>query len=163
MLYIIGSDNAGEDVPSEDKFKYKDDLATLEAVKIQNKLIHYEYLKHVPSDIPTQQRFLSVVIFSSQHIIDDIVVPWTTNNKMKLNVAKTKYMVLSRSHEELSTRLTIHQNPIERTHEMIQLGVWVTLDLTWGKKHYRDMQTSLFKNKYVNQAEILWCSNRRVN
>ena len=58
LLYIIGSDNAGEDVPSEDKFKYIYDLATLEALNIQNKLIHYKYLKHVPSDIPTKQRFL---------------------------------------------------------------------------------------------------------
>ena len=123
---------AGEDVPSEDKFKYIDDLATLEAVKIQNKLIHYEYLKHVPSDIPTEQGFLPADTFKSQHIIDDIVT-WTTNNKMKLNVAKTKYMVLSRSHEEFSTRLTINQKPIERTHEMIHLGVWVTSDLTWEK------------------------------
>ena len=34
LLCIIGSDYAGEDVPSEDKFKYKDDLATLESVQI---------------------------------------------------------------------------------------------------------------------------------
>ena len=32
LLYIIGSDDVAEEVPEEDKYKYVDDLACLDAV-----------------------------------------------------------------------------------------------------------------------------------
>ena len=74
---------------------------------------------------------------------------------MKLNVAKTKYMVLSRSHEEFSTRLTIQQKPIERTHEMIHLGVWVTVDLTWEKNTTEICKRAYLRIKMLTKLKLV--------
>ena len=132
FLYIIGSDDAGDKVPEEDKFKYIDDLATLEEIIIKNKLTDYDCWQHVPSDIPTNQRFLTPTTFKSQGIIDDIA-QWTSENKMKLNEEKSKYMLFSKLREPFSTRLTINKNKIDEENDMLHLGLWISKDLSWEK------------------------------
>ena len=104
---MIWSDDAGEEVLKEDKFKYIYDLATLEEIDIRNQLTDYDCWQHVPSDIPTNERFLAPNTFKSQNIIDDIV-QWTSVNKMKLNEEKSMYMIFSKLKENFSTRLTMH-------------------------------------------------------
>ena len=47
-------------------------------------------------------------------------------------------MVFSGAREELDTRLTINENPIEKKYYMIHLGVWISHDLT-GDKHISDI------------------------
>ena len=39
LLYIIASNDAAEEIPEEDKFKYVDDLSALEAINIYGKLV----------------------------------------------------------------------------------------------------------------------------
>ena len=94
FLYIIGSDDAVEHVEEEDKFQYIDDVITLEEVNMENKLTNYDYWEHVPSDIATEERFLAPHAFNSQNIINNI---WTKENKAKLNVGKSKYMIFSKN------------------------------------------------------------------
>ena len=132
LLYIIGSDDSAEEVPIEDKFKYIDALATLDAVNIKEKLVEYDCWQHVPSDIATGVRFLPVETFKSQKVNDSISF-WTKDNNMKINSDKSKYMVLSKSKETFSTRLTIDSQPVERVNAMNHLGVWLSEDLTWNK------------------------------
>ena len=74
---------------------------------------------------------------------------------MKLNEDKTKYMVFTRSHTEIATRLTINGNTLERIEEVKLVGVWLTTFLDWDKntrelckKAYARM-TMLTKLKYV--------------
>lgn len=52
---------------------------------------------------------------------------------MRLNEAKSKYMVFTKSKEGFATRLTINEKPLERAYEMIHLGVWISHDLPWDK------------------------------
>ena len=85
LLYIIGSDDAVEHVEEEDKFQYIDDVIILEEVCIENKSTDYDYWKHVPSDIATEERFLTPNTFNSQSIINNIAL-WTKENRAKLNV-----------------------------------------------------------------------------
>ena len=132
LLYIIGSDDAAEEVPDEDKFKYVDDLATLDSVNTKEHLINYDFWKHVPSDIGTDERFLPPNTFKSQNINDDIVA-WTHNNSMVLNKSKSKYMVFSRKNENFATRLKLEGEEMEKVNMMIHLGIWITNDLTWNK------------------------------
>ena len=47
LLYIISSDDAAEDVPEEDQFKYVDILATIEGNIILEKLIDNDIFNHV--------------------------------------------------------------------------------------------------------------------
>ena len=69
LLYIIGSDDAAEEVNDENKFKYVDDLATLDAVNIKEHLTQYDFWQHVPSDIATDEKYLPPETFKSQTII----------------------------------------------------------------------------------------------
>ena len=84
MLYIIGSDDVSEEVPEDDKYKFIDDLAVLDKVKTSDKLIEYDVLKHMPSDIATNEKFLVPSTFKSQ-TTNDLIQTWTTSNKMKIN------------------------------------------------------------------------------
>ena len=137
FLYIIGSDDTAEEVPEQDKFKYVDDLGVLELIETKEKLIEYDFTQHVPSDVAVGERFLPPETFKSQGITNDLV-SWTKENRMKLNALKSKYMIISRSKEKFSTRLTMDGSTLERAQEMIHLGVWLTEDLTWGK-HIREI------------------------
>ena len=47
-------------VPDEDKYKYIDDLAVLEAVNTSDKLIQYNVWQHIPTDVATEQKFLQI-------------------------------------------------------------------------------------------------------
>ena len=66
VLYIIGSDDAAEDVPEEDQFKYIDALITLEAVNVNKTLVEYDVPYHVPSYIAIGERFLTQETIQSQ-------------------------------------------------------------------------------------------------
>ena len=154
LLYIIGSDDVAEEVEEEDKYKYIDDLVVLDAINIEGKLEDYDVIQHVPSDISTEQKFLPSQTFKSQDI-NNSIAKWTSDNLMKINEEKSKYMVFSRSHETFATRLTMNGKTLNRSHEIKHLGVWISENLTWDKhiseickKAYPRMRL-LTKLKYV--------------
>ena len=133
LLYIIGSDDVAEEVPEDDKYKYIDDLAVLDAVKNPgDKLEEYNVHQHVPSDVATEERFLPSTTFKSQ-TINNSIADWTMKNKMKINENKTKYMIFNKSQEKFATRLSMNNKTINRTHEMKHLGVWLSDTLKWDK------------------------------
>ena len=63
----------------------------------------------------------------------DTIANWTTQNVMKLNEEKCKYMLFSRSETEVATRLTLNNNTLERIEETKLVGVWITTWLDWEK------------------------------
>ena len=132
LLYIIGSDDAAEEVDDENKFKYVDDLATLDAVNIKEHLTQYDFWQYVPSDIARDEKYLPPETFKSQ-TINDQIVKWTKDNKMVLNKSKSKYMVFSKNKERFATRLNLEGELMERETAMIHLGIWITEELTWNK------------------------------
>ena len=64
-------------------------------------------------------------------------------------------MILSRYHEEFATRLTINQNSLERTHEMIYLGVWVTSDIPLEKNTAETCKRSYSRIKMVTKLKFV--------
>ena len=85
----------------------------------------------------------------------DTIANWTTQNLMKLNEEQCKYMLFSRSETEVTTRLTLNNNTLERIEETKLVGVWITTWLDWEKntreickKAYARM-TILTKLKYA--------------
>ena len=132
VLYIIGSDDAAEDVPEEDKFKYVDDHITLEAVNVNENLVEYDMHSHVPSDIAIGERFLAQETLKSQEYNNSLSL-WTTNNKMKIHEKKSKYMVLTNTKEKFATRLTLNNQVLERAKEMVHLGIVITEDMSWER------------------------------
>ena len=89
---------------------------------------------------------------------------WTTNREMKLNVEKTKYMLLNftRNHQ-FETRLLLDGHLLDQVHQARLLGVIISDDLTWKanidhivKKAFKRMSIiiNLFKFS-VPQEELV--------
>ena len=132
LLYIIASDDVAEEIPEEDKFKYIDDLLSVEAQFMDGKLVAYDILQHVPSDVAVGQQFLPQITFKTQ-AYNDAIFDWSQKNKMILNQDKSNYMVISKSLDKFSTRLNINGAVLERKEEIFHLGVWLTESLCWEK------------------------------
>ena len=132
LIYIISSDDAAEDIPDEDKFKYVDDLSAVDKVTT-DQLQDYDVLSHVPSDVATGQKFLAPITFKTQEY-NNSISQWTTQNKMVLNEDKSNYMVFSKSKEPFATRIFLNQTKLERQSEIVHLGLWITENLTWSKQ-----------------------------
>ena len=65
LIYIISSDDAAEEIPEEDKFKYIDDLSAVDEIRA-SKLTDYDVFSHVPSDVATGQKFVAASTFKTQ-------------------------------------------------------------------------------------------------
>ena len=74
---------------------------------------------------------------------------------MKLNEAKSNYMIFSRSKESFATRLKVNNINLDRLSVTKLLGVWITEDMSWSrnsqeicKKAYSRL-SMITKLKYV--------------
>ena len=95
-------------------------------------LDQYNLHEHVPSDIPADHLYLHPSTFFTQIRLDSIS-EWTDINLMKLNTAKSNYMIFSRSIEEVATRLTLNGVNLEQVHVSKILGLWISEDLSWSR------------------------------
>ena len=95
-------------------------------------LKEYPFKTHIPSDIATEQLYLPPESFKTQAQIDQIS-DWTHKNLMKLNTAKSNYMIFSRSKEQFATRLVMNGDNLERISVTKLLGVWISEDMSWSK------------------------------
>ena len=95
FMDIIASDDAAEEVPEDDKYKYVDDLSVLEALKTEGKLIEYDVREHVPSDVATGQPFLPPNQ-TQTNTYNSSIAQWTKENIMKLNTEKSNYMLFNK-------------------------------------------------------------------
>ena len=125
------NDNA-DCVAADLRFKFVDDLSVLELVMLSSLLTEYNFKQHVASDIGIDELYVPACNLKSQQSLDAIA-RWTSDNLMKLNEEKTKYMVFSRSETEVATRLTVNGNTIDRIEEIKLVGVWITTWLDWDK------------------------------
>ena len=132
LEYLVQSNDNADSVNPEDKFKYIDDLSLLQLVLLSGLLVEYDFHQHVASDIATDMKYLPADTFSTQSNINSIS-QWTDRNLMKLNEAKCKYMVFTRTKEKFTTRLSVNDQSLERISVMQLLGVWISEDLSWDK------------------------------
>ena len=87
----------------------------------------------VPNDIPTHNQFISSHDLKSQVWLDQIN-DWTENQKMLINIQKTKTMIFNFTDKyQFSTRLSINDNPIEVIDSTKLLGTIITNDLKWDQ------------------------------
>ena len=130
LEYIVANDCSQEDVVVEDRFKYFDDLHLLEFIILCDKLVDYDFLNHVASDIGSDQLYLPPESYSLQNNLEKIS-NWTDQNLMLLNEKKSAYIVFSRSKDEFSTRLALNEVSLDRMSVIKILGVWLQEDLKW--------------------------------
>ena len=142
LEYIVQSNDNTDGVPSQDKFKYIDDLSLLQLVCLSGLLIDYNFLEHVASDVGIDEQFLPPHSNRMQETLDS-VSDWTDQNLMRINEKKCNFMIFSRSEAKFATRLNMNNVVLDKVSEAKILGVWVTDDLSWSK-NCRDISIRAF-------------------
>ena len=104
----------------------------MELVCLAGLLSEYKFQSHIASDIAIDQLYLPPQSFKTQEHIDTIS-DWTRKNLMKLNAAKSKYMIFSRAKDKFTTRLQMNEENLERIQVTKLLGVWIQEDLSWSR------------------------------
>ena len=132
LQYLIQSNDNANCVNESMRYKFVDDLTILELVLLSQWLSEYNFKQHVASDIGIEENFISPENLSTQLYLNDIS-KWTQENKMQLNENKSNYMVFTRSNTEMSTRLAMNGQIIDRIEETKLLGVWLSTYLDWTR------------------------------
>ena len=95
LEYKSQTNNNCDFVPADMRYKWVDDLSILEMINLLSVgLSSYNFKQHVASDIGINQNYLSNENIQSQNYASNIS-KWTKDNKMKLNVKKTKVMIIN--------------------------------------------------------------------
>ena len=120
--YLSQSNDNADCIDLEDRFKFVDDLSFLEIIYLLNVGISsYNIKAHVPSNIPTHNQVISSSNLKSQSQLG-IINEWTKRNKMKLNVKKTKNMIINFSKKyEFMTQLNVQNSDIDMVCETTYL------------------------------------------
>ena len=150
LKYNVSSNSNASHVPHDMKYKFVDDLSILEKLNlILAGLISYNFKKHVASDVGIDQAYLPPENILSQDYLSTIQT-WTSENKAKLNVEKSKVMIFNFNHNmQFSTRLYIENTLLETIQETKLLGTLITSDLKWHKN------TQMLVRKAYARMQIL--------
>ena len=116
----------------EDKYKFVDDLSTLELINlIMVGLSSYNFKNHVASDIGIDQLYLPCDNIKSQTYMDNIS-EWTQQKQMSLNEKKSKLMIFNFSRNyQFSTRVYLNNSLLDIIDQTRLLGTVVSTDMTW--------------------------------
>ena len=132
LMYLVQSNDNANVVEPEDRFKYIDDLSILQIVCLAGLLASYNFHFHVASDVGVDQLFLPPSNCQTQSQLDEIT-EWTRQNLMKLNEAKSNYMIFKRTKSNFVTRLNLNGTVLDQLSTTKLLGIWITEDLSWAK------------------------------
>ena len=116
----------------DEKFKYIDDLSMLEIVNLVSiGISSYNFKEHVASDIGIGSKYLPAENIKSQDYIENIE-RWTKTNLMKLNVDKSKYMIINYTQNyQINTRLYMEEKLLQQISETRLLGLIIRDDLSF--------------------------------
>ena len=147
LEYLSQSNDSADCVNIRDRFKFVDDLTVLEVVNLLTVGISsFNIRAQVPTDIPEHNQFIPPHNLQSQDWLDQID-NWTQNQKMLINVKKTKTMIFNYTDNyQFTTRMRINDKNIEVIDSTKLLGTIISSDLKWD----------------LNTAEIVRKSNARM-
>jgi hypothetical protein len=128
------TNNNADIVPEADRYKFVDDLSTLEKINLLSiGLASHNNKLQVPSDIPVHGQVIESENLKSQGFLDSISL-WTKNQKMLLNEKKTKAMIVNFTEKyQFSTRLKLNKSNIELVNQMKILGTIIDNKLDWNQ------------------------------
>ena len=130
--YDSQSNDNTDFLSQEDKFKFVDDLSTLEIINlIMVGLASYNFKEHVASDIGINQLFLPSENVNSQTNMDNIC-DWTEQRQMQLNEQKSKVMIINFTRNyQFSTRVKMNGSLLDTIDSTRLLGTLVRSDMKW--------------------------------
>ena len=89
--YLSQTNNNADHIPTEDKWKWVDDLTSVEVINmITVGLSTYNFRNHVASDIPMHGQYVAAENLKTQKYINTLDT-WSDSHLMKLNKLKTKF------------------------------------------------------------------------
>ena len=142
--YSCQSNDSANCVNENQRYKFVDDLTTIEVISVITKVVAYNFHHHVASDIGINSQYIPKENLETQNVISSIN-SWTLNQKMKLNSAKTKYMIINYTRKyQFNTRLTLNDTILDCIQEIKLLGVELNDDLTW-----KDNTSTLVKKGFA--------------
>ena len=132
LEYDSQSNDSGDCVDPEDRFKFVDDMSILELINlITCGVATYNFRNHVASDIATNQNYLPPENCKSQNYLNS-VEQWTDSKLMKLNKEKTKVIIFNFTYNyQFSTRLYLENSLLEIVEQTKLLGTIINSDLSW--------------------------------
>ena len=132
--YLSQTNNNADFIPEEDKFKFVDDLSTLEVINLLTVgLSSFNLRNQVPNEIPVHGQFIDGNNLKSQDYLNQLD-QWSENQKMKINQKKTKAMVFNFTDNfKFSTRLQLKGENIEMVNQMKILGTIINQNLSWDE------------------------------
>ena len=161
--YLSQSNTNADFISESDKFKFVDDLSFLEIIYlITVGLSSYNIRQHIPTNVPVHNQFIPAQHLRSQKDMEKIS-SWTKNQKMQLNLKKTKNMIFNFSRKyKFSTQISCDTEKIKTVKEAKLLGTIITDDLKWDKntaeivkKAYRRMQLLHRSASFTNNISDL--------
>ena len=132
--YLAQSNNNSDCVDPDYRYKFVDDLTVLEKINLLIiGLASFNSKITVPSNIPAHNQFIPAEHLKSQSYLQDIQ-EWTENQKMILNLNKTKVMIFnSTDNYQFGAELSLNDNKLEVVQKTKLLGVVITNDLKWNE------------------------------
>ena len=148
--YLIQSNDNANCVSEDYRFKFVDDLSTLEKINLLTiGILSHNFQNSVPSDLPMHNQVVPAENLESQRYINEIQA-WTKNKKMILNQKKTKVMIFNFSEKhQFTTRLQLEDENLEIINKTKLLGVQITDDLRWEEN------TKFLVKKAFGRLELL--------
>ena len=130
--FLSQTNHNADCVPVEDRFKFVDDLSTIEVINLLTiGLSSLNMKNHIPSDVPVHGQFVDATNTKSQKYLDKINL-WTENQKIIISQKKTKAMIVNfTDNHQFTTRLQLKGENIEIVDKMKILGTIITDKLTW--------------------------------
>ena len=130
--FLSQTNDSANCVPEDDRFKFVDDLTTLEVINLLTIGLSSFYMKsQVPSDIPEHGQFVEANKLKSQDYLNQIN-SWTEDHKMIISQKKTKAMIFNfTDHHQFTTRIQLKGENIEIVPKMKILGTIVDNKLSW--------------------------------
>ena len=148
--YLSQTNKNADCVPPEHRWKWVDDLSTIEIVNLITAGIScYNFKHHVASDVAIHGQYIDPLKLKSQQYINTID-EWSGRQQMILNQKKTKVMLFNFTHKfQFSTRLQLKNTNLEIVSEAKILGTIVTEDLKW------DANCSFLIRKFYARMQLL--------
>ena len=134
LEYLSQSNDSASNVPSQDRFKFMDDLSILECILLTNiGLASHNPKLNVPSNIPSHNQIIPSERLKTQDYLNEINL-WTESKKMQLNQKKTKSMIFNFTKDkQFTTNIKLKEETVEIVNESKLLGVIISNDLKWDR------------------------------
>ena len=150
LEYLSQSNRSADCVEVVDRFKLIDDLTILEIVNLLTVgLTSYNLKQQIPSDIPLHNQYIPAENLKSKEWLN-VINEWTEEQKMLINVKKTKTMIFNfTENSQFTTRLKINDDDIEVINSTRLLGTILENNLSW------DLNTANLVKKANGRMELL--------